>query len=379
MLTVSGHFFNQNNPVIDEYFNILENVCEQSTQVEADDTFHRYERQHLLRIMELKVSTSEPNLSDNVRRSSDSKTFLTDILEVPLTFSRSDENFIRKSFSSFTLSGGKYSEIDTSSISPPSSFLRKSHSLISSIDSPEVSVLCKFRSNLNKLSDDNFNAILEEMRNLQVNDDETILKLIEILYAKAIKEPMFASHYVKLTMALKHDFVVKKNYKSFENLAIAAIETGHEQATSKLAKISELDQDHRDTLRRDLVGSMKFIAEMHENEVLSCDFIVKICEELLDFECEESIEPLCKLLEFVSSKIIFDERIKSIFRRINEIAHRFSTRIRFMIETLLGKHRDCWEVKRPLNSQTERDKTERKSTRHHKSSWGNRNRKFRKD
>jgi hypothetical protein len=303
--------------------------CEQSTQVENGDIFYSYNRENLVNLKDSILSTLKPNLYHLDREVRDSLTSNDS--------KHCDENhnhyIIRKSLSTFSLSTDKYSDIDTST-----SFLRKSVSFVSSIDSPETPTLRKFRSCLNKLSKDNFEPILDEMRHIPVNDDDTVLKLIEILYAKAIKEPMFASNYVKIIKALKNDFVFEK--RSFESLAIAACEKGHEEARLKLNKRAELDQDQRDSLRRDLIESMTFLALMHENHILSREFIMKICQELLRFECEESIEPLCKLLHYLSDKINFDHKIKSFFGRINEISHQFSTRIRFKIQDLLENYED---------------------------------------
>lgn len=345
-----------------------------AVQVEIENTFHRYNRQNLLNLINVKSSSSIPNLSEKVRKfinNNNSKTFLHDILEIANDSAFDSTFYLRKSISAISLTD------KTSSVNGSMPHLRKSFS--SPLNDSSGQLIRQFRSCLNKLSGDNFHAILKEMRSIKVTEDATIFKLVELLYEKAIREPMYASQYVKIVMAVKDDFVVMKNRKSFEDLAIAACEKNHADAKVKLCKVSHLSENCRDILRHELVGSMKFLAEMLENHILSLEFIVKIVQDLLDLNCVESIDPLCKLLELLREKNIFDDRIVAVLVRLNEIQKNFPTRLRFMIQSVLEKYRfkvkpttcDLEEIcknEKPANSDSRRKQS--------KSSRGGHSRRF---
>lgn len=308
-------------------------------QVDYVRVIHRYNREKLLKLINVKDSSSEPNLSSNVRRlinNNQSHISLHDILEIADDSAFDNTFSIRKSISAISLTDKTLSSDGSSPL------LHKSLSCPATDFS--TSSIRKFRSCLNKLSVDNFQTILDEMKCIKITEDAIIFKLIDILYAKATREPMFASHYVKILMALKNDFVVSENRKSFEDLAITACEKTHEDAKLKLCKVSQLSQDCCDKLRHDLVGGMKFLAEMFENQILSLDFIIKILQDLLDLKCVESIEPLCKLLEFLTEKNISDKRMVGVFNSLDQIQNNFTTRIRFMIQNVLEKYRNNFDV-----------------------------------
>lgn len=204
-----------------------------------------------------------------------------------------------------------------------------------------------FRSCLNKLTADNFEAVLAEVKQMRVGDDETILSFIELLYEKAILEPTYAAHYVKLTMALKNIFTIGIGKKSFEHFAIVACQRGFEDAMGKLHEVKHMCEEAKDKLRHGLSGSIQFIAKMYLNRVLNRRIIIQICEELLSLECSESIEPLCKLLEIsgaaLENELPKDEKLVSIMKKLSCIANKFPTRIKFMIQNLADQRRDGWK------------------------------------
>lgn len=120
-------------------------------------------------------------------------------------------------------------------------------------------------------------------------------------------------------------------------MTITKCEKKHEDAKSKLRKLSQMDQNLRDKLRHELMGSTKFLVELFYSQILSIDFIIEIIQDLLLLECVESIEPMCKLLELLCEGDISIEIFRQFFDHLSNIQNKFTTRIRFMIQNLVEK------------------------------------------
>lgn len=305
--------------------------------VQVEPAVIRYNRDSLLNLINAGSSQRIPTLRREIHNSinnRDCQTVLQETLGIASPSTTPNDSAFDSTFSirkSFSLTDNISPSVDSSSN------LRKSYSFTD----VSTSTIRKFRSCLNKLSEGNFNAILKELKDIKVHDDETVFKFTEILYQKAIQEPIFCSQYVKVLMALKNDFVVAANRKTFEELVVATCEKHHEDAKRKLDEIIDAScQTSRDLLRHQLLGSMRFIAEMYKQRLLSLDFVMMILQDFISVSNVESIEPLCKLLEYLYDVLPSDEHIKSIFSDLVAIQNNFPTRTRFAIENLLLKCRE---------------------------------------
>jgi MIF4G domain len=311
----------------------------------------RYKREDLIELMDEELSIVAPHLSDSVHKllsNSNSCNFLADTVSDEC----SARILMRKSSST--------SAFEQSSSQEPS-LLMKSISLQNptrdnvfgagdgwnQIGTGEKA-LRTFRSCLNKLTADNFEAVLAEVKRMRVSSDSTILSFIELLYDKAILEPTYAMHYVQLTMALKNIFTIGPESKSFEHFAIVACQRGFEEAMKKLHNVNQMDDENKDKLRHGLSGSIQFIAKMYLNRILTRRIMMEICESLLKLECTEAIEPLCKLLEISGGKLEKDappknEKLNAVIKRLDTIASKFPTRIKFMIQNLIDQRKNGWK------------------------------------
>lgn len=316
----------------------------------VEKPFKRYSREDLVDLMDGELSILAPRLKPSMLMllsNSSSNNFLAD------TISREDSSndcLIQKASSTGTFESSMRESISGGSVLPKSySFTPSLHNDASGDGWNQVGTgekaMRTFRSCLNKLTADNFEAVLAEVKKMRVGDDATILSFIELLYGKAIMEPTYATYYVMLTMALKNIFTVGK--KSFEHSAIVACQRGFEDAMEKLQKLNQMSDDAKDKLRRGLSGSIQFIAKMYLNRILTRRIIMEICGKLLNLECSESIEPLCKLLEIaggtLEKDLPNDEKLNLAMRKLGSIASKFPTRIKFMIQNLMDQRRDHWK------------------------------------
>lgn len=316
----------------------------------AEVLLMRYNRESLIELMDEELSILDPKLKYSVHKllsNSNSSHLLVDTLTREEISPSNDLNLLKKSstISTFECSNhiGKFLG---KSLSWEPSSQKEAGVGWNHVEKGEKA-LKTFRSCLNKLTVENFDAILAEVKIMRVNDDETILSFIKLLYEKAILEPTYANHYVQLTMALKNIFTIGPGKKTFDYFAIMACQQGFEDAMEKLINIKQLSDDDKDKLRRDLSGSIQFIAKMYLNRILNTRIVMEICHELLKLECTESVEPLCKLLEIAGAEIEgalpFNEKLDGIMKKLASIAKNFPTRIKFMIQNLIDQRDDGWK------------------------------------
>lgn len=315
----------------------------------------RYSREVLIELMNEEFSIVAPKLQESVHKllsNSGSSNFLADTISRDDSSSSLSEKLIQKSSSISTF------ECSVPETASRGSLLKKSVSWENSkrenaagdgwnqVGTGEQA-LKMFRSALNKLTADNFEVVLAEVKRMRVNDNSTILSFIELLYEKAILEPTYATHYVQLTMALKNIFTIGPGKKSFEHFAIVACQRGFEEAMHKLNHLNQMDDDAKDKLRRGLSGSIQFIAKMYLNGILTRRIVMEICDNLLKLKCPESVEPLCKLLEIAGETVEKDapkdEKLIAIMKTLSSIASKFPTRIKFMIENLIEQRQNGWK------------------------------------
>jgi translation initiation factor 4G len=310
-------------------------------------TLMRYSRENLLEVMDDELSMVSPQLTNTVKRllnNSTSNLCLVDTL-ARTTLSPLKRNLLAKATTFTTFDDSTREESLLKSSTWKSSSSQESGDGWHMEDAERA--LKTFRSCLNKLTVDNFDAILSEVKTMRVDDDKTILNFIKLLYEKAIREPTFANHYVMLTMALKNIFTIGPAKKSFEHFVILICQQGFEMAMEKLKNINQLSDDDKNSLRRSLSGSMQFIAKMFLNKVLTARIILEISEQLLKLECTESIEPLCKLLEIVGIAIQnlskSNEKLDKIMDKLKLQADNFPVRINFMIQNLIEQRENGWQ------------------------------------
>ncbi|XP_062547986.1 eukaryotic translation initiation factor 4 gamma 1-like [Armigeres subalbatus] len=243
----------------------------------------------------------------------------------------------------------------------------------------------KFRSVLNKLTPDNFNVLVEQVKQYEIDTEERLDGCIKILFEKAIMEPNFTDTYAQMCKELGTIIKIETSDNKQPNFKRKLItqcqkefvkhHTDKEQNTSELEeskKKAAEDEDKSDELnelqyeleekdakiRRRAMGTIRFIGELFKHEQLTCKIMytcinILLSEEMLD---EESLECLCKLLTTIGGRMEKDpvqdsQGLQYCFERLQEIADRKTTlqvsnRIRFMILDLVDLRKNNWQPRR---------------------------------
>ncbi|XP_058825642.1 eukaryotic translation initiation factor 4 gamma 3-like isoform X2 [Topomyia yanbarensis] len=240
----------------------------------------------------------------------------------------------------------------------------------------------KFRSVLNKLTPDNFNVLVEQVKTYEIDTEERLDGCIKILFEKAIMEPNFTDTYVQMCKEIgsiikistgdnqqaadfkrklitqcqkefeKHHTDKEQNANEIEETKKKANEETTEEAEDLQFELEEKDIK----IRRRALGTIRFIGELFKHKLLthkimySCINIL-LSEDMLD---EETLECLCKLLTTIGGRMEQEcdpNGLQYCFDRLQEIADKKSTlqvcsRIRFMILDIMDLRKNNWQPRR---------------------------------
>lgn len=190
----------------------------------------------------------------------------------------------------------------------------------------------RVRSILNKLTFDNFDVLLDQLKKLNIDTMDKLNGVILLVFDKAIDEPKFSRAYAQLCRSLVENCfpvdtgsrklfkttLINKCQREFErNVTGGASGTeGNAEALrpmrDELAKCQVPERKHElaaaiveleQSLRRRTVCTVGFIGELYRMEMLTTKIINWCVRALLDSRSEEKLECLCKLLATVGERI----------------------------------------------------------------------------
>lgn len=125
----------------------------------------------------------------------------------------------------------------------------------------------QIRSILNKLSDDNFYSLVEEIKKLNINDEQHLDKLSEVIFMKALIEPKFCVRYAKLA----YEFACYKPYND-DKLSFRK---------STITRCQMMFNDLSTTSKEKAKGCMTFIGELYNCDLLPNTIICYCFNELI--------------------------------------------------------------------------------------------------
>lgn len=226
----------------------------------------------------------------------------------------------------------------------------------------------KVRSILNKLTFDNFDVLLDQLKKLNIDTMDTLNGVILLVFDKAIDEPKFSRAYAQLCKCLVENCfpvdagsqklfkvtLIKKCQGEFErNVKGGAGGTEGNAAAlrpmrDEMARCDEPDRKRElasaiveleQTLRRRTVCTVGFIGELYRMEMLTSKIINWCIQAMLEGPSEEKLECLCKLLATVGLQIesksndgTHDKKnyvnLTDYFKQIKQIVEQKGNRIR---------------------------------------------------
>lgn len=234
-----------------------------------------------------------------------------------------------------------------------------------------------FRIILNKLTPENFEKLMDEVKELAINTTERMNACMEMVFEKAVIEPNYTLTYAMLCKAVAQmgpstsDFRVtmlthcQKHFETLSDLEVTkkkrqerldklkVEETGDAvKNAEQMAELKAIVEEEERKERHRSVGIVRFIGELFKQGWITQSVISTCVEVLLRNQDEEYLECLCKLLTTVGPKIDEMPEFRSSWAQLASLVknkEKFSSRVRFMILDLLDLRQNKWVPRRAEN------------------------------
>ncbi|TWW55661.1 Eukaryotic translation initiation factor 4 gamma 1 [Takifugu flavidus] len=217
-----------------------------------------------------------------------------------------------------------------------------------------------FRGILNKLTPEMFESLMKQVDELNIDTEETLNAVVELIVDKALSEQSYSTTHAKMCHHLKglrvsssssNDFVLfhkrllTRCQMEFQNRGLLT-----EKENDVSVAHEELEQT-RCKSRVRLLGTVRFIGELFKLKMLWEPIIHTCIVNLLQDECEESLECVCKLLSTVGKDLDtgterpkLDSYCSNISQLVKE--QKMSSRIKFMLQDVLALRKNNWVPRR---------------------------------
>jgi hypothetical protein len=136
----------------------------------------------------------------------------------------------------------------------------------------DESILINIQSILNKLSESNFDLLLNKLMNMNVKTKSQIIYIVDLIYKKAILENTFLGLYGTLCKELSNTFIEEDNEKLyFKCLLIDKCQENFNIILDPSHKYYPLIE-----VRKKVLGCIEFIGELYNQSIINCNVIIVI-------------------------------------------------------------------------------------------------------
>lgn len=190
-------------------------------------------------------------------------------------------------------------------------------------DSSTETLYKTIRGILNKLTFENLNSLLDQIKDQRIDSVEKLHGVMLLVFEKAVDEPKFSEAYAKLCQQLTQNYfgvedaqfkttLITKCQHEFERNVANGIDSRLEPLRTQITECDDPDKkmelktqliDEEQKLRQRSVCTVRFIGELFNKNMLTTKIMVWCITSLLDSRSEEKLECLCKLLTTIGEKI----------------------------------------------------------------------------
>lgn len=232
----------------------------------------------------------------------------------------------------------------------------------------------KTRSILNKLTPQNFETLLKQIKELPINTEDRLAGCMDLVFEKAISEPNFCVAYAQMALNISSMKVLSKEspteFVSFRKLLLNRCQTEFEkdkidelELEKRQKEIDECESDEKkkvlmlekvDTLRRlrrRSLGNIRFIGELFKMKMLTEKIMFDCLSRLMKTDDEDSIECLCWLVRTIGKDLDQPKNKKALDSLFIEISKKsvgkaMSLRTRFMLQDIIELRENNWVPRR---------------------------------
>ena len=264
----------------------------------------------------------------------------------------------------------------------------------------------KIMSILNKLTPQNFDKLIAQLKEIEYTDAHTLNALIDEIFEKALAEPTFCGMYAGACQCLAEDMPTFINEETEQEVTFKAVllgkcemefkgeeavkspstDTQTKEATAEEksaegteageaeekiaadvaskkessdnakedAKKALLEEEGKRRAKQRMLGNIRFIGELFKKDMLTERIMHECIRKLLgDIENpdEEDVEALCKLMTTIGEQLDHPKARKHMiayFQRIETLSENrnISSRVRFMLKDVIELRMDNWKHRR---------------------------------
>jgi translation initiation factor 4G len=173
----------------------------------------------------------------------------------------------------------------------------------------------EIKVSLNKMTPENFDSCLKEMKKVSIGNDDAIECLIDEIFTKATLEPSYSSIYARFCSSFANIKVRQTTFKiallrKCKNMFMKPLETQMDEVKSSwLAKIEkESDERMKNMYAADVeeqvckakdkyFGNLRFLAELYLQNTLSGKVVITCVNDLLNQNAnQDAIDGACMML-----------------------------------------------------------------------------------
>jgi len=238
----------------------------------------------------------------------------------------------------------------------------------------------KIRAILNKLCPQKFDTLVARFNDLVIDTEEKLVKAMELVFEKALDEPVFSVAYARMcqNLATKKVQNTSGNTQDFRSLLLKRCQEefqkdymedlDRQQYVENLDKAESEEEKKNITLefdaqemklRRRSLGNIRFIGELYKIRMLNGKIMHECIMKLLCQTDEESLECLCRLVTTIGQLLEQETKEKQekgnstynfdkYFDQMEDLVSqkKISARVRFLMQDVIDLRQANWIKRR---------------------------------
>ncbi|XP_071741492.1 eukaryotic translation initiation factor 4G-like isoform X2 [Rutidosis leptorrhynchoides] len=229
---------------------------------------------------------------------------------------------------------------------------------------------------LNKLTPQNFEKLFEQVKQVNIDNSNTLSGVIGQIFDKALMEPTFVEMYAnfcaRLSMELPDFTGENKEKVTFKRLLLNKCQEEFERGvreeeeanrTEEEGEVKQTDEEREEKrvkARRRMLGNIRLIGELYKKKMLTERIMHECIKKLLgqgqgqhQNPDEEDIEALCKLMSTIGEMIDHPrakEHMDYYFDMMLKLSNNMdlSSRLRFMLKDAIDLRKNKWQQRRKV-------------------------------
>ncbi|KEH17864.1 uncharacterized protein [Medicago truncatula] len=244
---------------------------------------------------------------------------------------------------------------------------------IGKVSNAEEAKQRQLRAILNKLTPQNFNRLLEQVKAVNIDNAINLSGVVSQIFEKALMEPIFCEMYANFCSHLAYqlpDLSVDNEKITFKRLLLNKCQKEFERGEREIEEDNKVDEaegevelsneereQRRTKARRRMSGNIRFIGELYKKKMLT-ERIIHECIKKLPGLCqdpdEKDVEALCKLMSSIGEMIDHPkakEHMDVYFESLKILSNNMdlSSRVRFMLKDVIDLRGNRWQVMRKVD------------------------------